>query len=74
MKFKATISVEFDAQDIHDERRHRVRLEEALAQLSETYGGSSLEVRTRRPRTRPRAAPPARLEGEVRILRALYVD
>lgn len=74
MKFQAAITVEFEAEDVHDERHHKARLEATLAQLSEAYASASLVIRGRRPRLKPRARAPERLDGSVEIVRALYVS
>lgn len=72
MKFGATLSFDFDAEDIHDEREHRDKLMAVLEKLKAEYADAKLEIRTRRTRTRPRAAPPAKLPAGFEIVRARY--
>ena len=73
MKYQATITVEFEAEDVYAERRHKARLAAFLSGLGEEYVEPALNVRVRRNRVRPRAAAPAKLGPEVQIVRALYV-
>ncbi|RZJ47171.1 MAG: hypothetical protein EON87_01895 [Brevundimonas sp.] len=73
MRYQATITVEFEAEDVYAERRHKACLTAFLAGLKEEYGEPALNVRARRNRLRPRAAAPAKLGPEVEIVRALYV-
>lgn len=73
MKFQATITVEFEAEDVYAERRHKARLNAFIDSLDAEYADPALSVRARRNRSRPRAAAPAKLGPEVQIVRALYV-
>lgn len=73
MKYQATITVEFEAEDIYAERRHKACLSAFLAGLNKEYADPALKISARRNRLRPRAAAPAKLGPEVEIVRALYV-
>lgn len=73
MKYQATITVEFEAEDVYAERRHRAQLTEFMNGVSEDYAAPVLSIRSRRKRAKPRAAAPAKLGEGVQIVRALYV-
>lgn len=73
MKYQATITVDFEAEDVYAERRHKARLEAFLNSLNTEYVDPALSVRVRRNRVRPRAPAPAKLGPDVQIVRALYV-
>lgn len=59
MKLRATISIDFEAEDAIEARTKKREIEARLAALQETYDDMSLVVTERRPRTRPRAPAPA---------------
>jgi len=73
MKYQATITIAFDATDIYDEHAHRQRLQTLAGELGGDYPQLKLDIRARRPRTRARAAAPAKLDAGVEIIRARYV-
>jgi hypothetical protein len=73
MKYQATITVEFDAEDIYAEHRHKTRLEAVLVELGADYATPALGIRARRKRNKPRAPMPAKLGEGIEIVRALYV-
>lgn len=73
MKYQATITVEFEAEDVYAERRHKACLAAFLSSLNEDYAEPTLSIRVRRNRLRPRAPAPAKLGPDVQIVRALYV-
>jgi hypothetical protein len=73
MKFRATITVEFEAEDVYDERRHKACLTAFMDRLADDYAAPTLGLHVRRTRNKPRAAAPEKLEGGVQIVRALYV-
>lgn len=73
MKYQATITIEFDAEDVYAEHRHRARLMGFLDELAEAYAAPVLSIRARRRRLKERAPAPAKLGEGVQIVRALYV-
>lgn len=58
MKLRATISIDFEAEDVIEARNKRRDIEAQLAALNGVYDDLSLVVTERRPRTRPRAPAP----------------
>ncbi|WP_333591053.1 hypothetical protein [Brevundimonas sp.] len=59
MKLRATISIDFEAEDVLDARSKKREIETRLQALQATYDDLSLVVTERRPRIRPRAPAPA---------------
>lgn len=58
MKLRATISIDFEAEDAIEARSKKREIESRLMALRGTYEGLSLVVTERRPRLRPRAPAP----------------
>lgn len=58
MKLRATISIDFEAEDVIDARSKKREIEARLAALRGAYDDMSLVVTERRPRSRPRAPAP----------------
>lgn len=58
MKLRATISIEFEAQDVIEARAKKRQIEARLAALQADYNDMNMVVTERRPRTRPRAPAP----------------
>ena len=73
MKIQAIISIDIDAADAIEVRAHKLRLAELIAQLKPEYRETKLQVKARRPRQVPRAAPPPKLGPGFEIVRARYV-
>lgn len=73
MKIQAIISIDIDANDVHDVQAHRSRIERAVNDLKSQYPLTQLAVKTRRPRTVPRAAPPPKLGEGFELVRVKYV-
>ena len=60
MKLRATISIEFDAEDVFDARRQQHAIAARVQALEETGLAVKLAFTERRPRVRPRAPAPSR--------------
>lgn len=73
MKVQAIITISIDAADAFAVRAHRDRLSQFVSQLRAEHGETRLEMKTRRPRRTPRAAPPPKLDDGFEIVRARYV-
>lgn len=73
MKYQAILTIGFDAEDVYIERDHRQQLTEMLAAFKAAYPTAELAIKTKRQRLRPRAAPPAKMDQGVEIIRARYV-
>jgi len=58
MKYRAVISLDFDAFDHPELRRREQELGEWLRAFEDRFGPASLVVKERRPRRRPRIAAP----------------
>ena len=59
MKLRATISIDFEAQDVIEARSKKREIEAGLSSLQAAYDEMSLVVTERRPRIRSRAPAPA---------------
>lgn len=73
MKIQAIISIDIDADDVHDVQAHRSRIERAVNDLKSQYPLTQLAVKTRRPRSAPRAAAPPKLGEGFELVRVKYV-
>lgn len=71
-RIRATLSIDIDGADALEIAAHRRRLEEVLTQVRMSYGTANLDVKPRRPRTKPRAPTPPKLEPGFEIVRARY--
>ena len=73
MRYQATITLDFEAEDVYAERSQKARLMDLLDKLAVGYVEPTLRVRARRQRVKPRAPAPEKLGRDVQIVRALYV-
>lgn len=73
MKIQAIISIDIDAADVQDVETRRNRIERAVGALGSEYPPTRSAVKTRRPRTAPRAAPSPKLEDGFEVVRVRYV-
>lgn len=73
MKYQAIITINIEGRDAYDVQAQRESLMTLTASLQDRYADARLEVKTRRPRTNARAAPPARLGAEFEVVRVRYV-
>lgn len=72
-KIKAVITIEIDAADAYVIEAHRRELNAVLAELQARHGSARMNITARRPRLKPRAAPPPQLGANFEIVRARYV-
>ena len=71
-KIQAVITIEIDAADAYVIEGHRRELSELLADLQARHGAARLDIKSRRPRLKPRAGPPPQLDPGFEIVRARY--
>lgn len=72
MLVRATITVDIETADHNTLSVQRARLAELVAAIPAELGQARLEIRERRPRTKPRAAPPPPLAPGFEVVRVRY--
>jgi hypothetical protein len=71
-KIQAVITISIDAADAYVIEAHRRELNALLADLQARHGPVRMDIKSRRPRRAPRAAPPPQLGPGFEIVRARY--
>jgi len=71
-KIQAVITINIDAADAYVIEAHRRELNALLADLQARHGAAHMDIKARRPRRTPRAAPPPVLAAGYEIVRARY--
>lgn len=71
-QIQVVITVELDAADAYVVEGHRQEFSAVLADLQARHGSARMDIKARRPRLTPRAAPPPALEPGFEIVRARY--
>lgn len=72
-RLRATFTIEIDAPDAYAVSDHRRELAAVQAGLEERFGAVQLSITARRPRTKPRAAPPPQVGPGFEIVRVRCV-